>query len=156
MPTDIRQKIRFKAKQEGFEAIGFTTVEANAQDLSAINSFLKKGWNGEMSWMAREFPEHGNPRGNPKALMPNARSIIVLGANYGPETDPLEILSRPDRGAISVYARTSKDYHDVLKKRMKRILQPCGMDVKRDALIVNNDLKVLKSASSYPDYRTFA
>ena len=136
MPTDIRQKIRFKAKQEGFEAIGFTTVEANAQDLSAISSFLKKGWNGEMSWMAREFPEHGNPRGNPKALMPDARSIIVLGANYGPETDPLEILSRTDRGAISVYARTSKDYHDVLKKRMKRIgrwlaetFPPCELKV---------------------------
>ena len=77
MPTDIRQKIRSKAKQECFEAIGFTTVEANAQDLSAISSFLKKGWNGEMTWMAREFPEHGNPRGNPKALMPDARSIIV-------------------------------------------------------------------------------
>ena len=136
MPTDIRQKIRSKAKQEGFEAIGFTTVEANAQDLSAISSFLKMGWNGEMTWMAREFPEHGNPRGNPKALMPDARSIIVLGANYGPETDPLEILSRTDRGAISVYARTSKDYHDVLKKRMKRIgrwlaetFPPCELKV---------------------------
>ena len=94
MPQDIRQKIRDKAKKEGFEAVGFTTAEANAKDQSAIGTFLNKGWHGDMAWMAREFPEHGNPRGKPKALMPDARSIIVFGTNYGPETDPLEILSQ--------------------------------------------------------------
>ena len=40
---------------------------------------------------------------------------------------------------------------ETMKKRMRRILQPCGMDVKRDALIVNNDMKVLNSTSSYTD-----
>ena len=40
---------------------------------------------------------------------------------------------------------------ETMKKHMRRILQPCGVDLKRDALIVNNDLKVMRAASSYPD-----
>ena len=121
MTTDIRQKIREKAKQEGFDAVGFTSSETDPRDMVAISKFLLKGCHGDMAWMAREFPDRGNPRGNPKALMPDARSVSVLGTNYGPGTDPLEALSRPDRGVISVYARPARDYHDILKERLKRI-----------------------------------
>jgi len=38
----------------------------------------------------------------------------VLGLDYGPAEDPLKLLSAPERGAISVYAR-GRDYHDALK-----------------------------------------
>src|SRR6202030_505229 len=37
---------------------------------------------------------------------------------YGPDADPLAALSRPNTGAISVYAR-HRDYHDVLKDKLK-------------------------------------
>jgi len=59
-------------------------------------------------------------RGDPQTLWPEAKSIIVLGANYGPDHDPLEALSRTDTGAISVYAQGS-DYHDILKAKLKRL-----------------------------------
>jgi epoxyqueuosine reductase len=52
--------------------------------------------------------------------MPEARSVIVLGLNYGPEADPLAALARPEVGAISVYAR-HRDYHDVLKGKLKEL-----------------------------------
>ncbi|HEY1876693.1 MAG TPA: tRNA epoxyqueuosine(34) reductase QueG, partial [Rhizomicrobium sp.] len=47
-----------------------------------------------------------------------ARSVIVLGQNYGPTQDPLKILERKDRAAISSYA-LGDDYHDVVKKKLK-------------------------------------
>jgi epoxyqueuosine reductase len=59
-------------------------------------------------------------RGNPAALWPEARSVVMLAEAYTPEGDPLAVLSRRDRGAISVYAG-GKDYHDLLKKRLKRL-----------------------------------
>src|SRR5262249_3353605 len=59
-------------------------------------------------------------RGDPKALWPEVRSILVLAANYGPARDPLKILNTRDRGAISVYAQGA-DYHDLLKKRAKAL-----------------------------------
>ena len=59
-------------------------------------------------------------RAHPSALWPDVKSILVLGMNYGPDHDPLENLGRRDRANISVYAR-HRDYHDVVKKRLKRI-----------------------------------
>jgi epoxyqueuosine reductase len=46
----------------------------------------------------------------------------MLAMNYGPDRDPLELLERRDRGAISVYAR-HRDYHDVIKGRLKEVAQ---------------------------------
>ena len=69
-----------------------------------------------MTWMAETFERRTDLR----KLMPDAMSVVMLGLNYGPETDPLAALSRPDRGAISVYAR-HRDYHDVLKGKLKEL-----------------------------------
>ena len=44
----------------------------------------------------------------------------MLAEPYTPEGDPLATLAHRDRATISVYAR-NRDYHDVLKKRLKRL-----------------------------------
>jgi epoxyqueuosine reductase len=69
-----------------------------------------------MGWMPETFAR----RSDPKALWPEAASVILLGVNYGPSEDPLASLARPDRATISVYARR-RDYHDVIKGRLKQL-----------------------------------
>ena len=64
--------------------------------------------------------ERMNWRGSPSALWPEAKSVVMLAENYGPDHDPLAVLARKDRAAISVYAQ-NRDYHDVVKKRLKRV-----------------------------------
>ena len=61
-------------------------------------------------------------RGSPHTLWPQVRSVIMLGLNYRQDldADPLAILARLDRGAISVYAR-GDDYHDIIKPRLKAL-----------------------------------
>jgi len=59
-------------------------------------------------------------RRDPAALWPDARSVIVLGLNYGPDTDPMDALEHTSCGVISVYAR-GKDYHDLIKKKLKQV-----------------------------------
>jgi epoxyqueuosine reductase len=44
----------------------------------------------------------------------------MLGVNYGPDENPLDILQHRTSGAISVYAQ-GDDYHDVIKKRLKAL-----------------------------------
>jgi epoxyqueuosine reductase len=44
----------------------------------------------------------------------------MLAEVYTPTTDPLEIIGKPDRAAISAYAQ-GKDYHDLVKRRLKRL-----------------------------------
>jgi epoxyqueuosine reductase len=115
--SEIKQAIRDRAHEAGFDAVGFTSADAKAADGQALARFLKRGLHGDMAWMDNT----DGRRAEPRKLMPEARSIIVLGANYSPATDATEILGRPDRGAISVYAQSSRDYHDVLKRRLKQL-----------------------------------
>lgn len=69
-----------------------------------------------MTWMAQTATR----RGHPNALWPQARTAVLLGLNYGPETDPLAGLAHRDRGLISVYAQ-GDDYHDLIKGRLKQL-----------------------------------
>ena len=74
---------------------------------SGCANFSACGAHGDMAWMAA----NADRRGDPRALWPQARSIVMLGLNYGPDDDPLAILKDRRRGDISVYAR-GDDYHD--------------------------------------------
>jgi epoxyqueuosine reductase len=69
-----------------------------------------------MGWLASN-PER---RTDPRALWAAVRSVIMLGVNYGPDENPLAILEKRTRGAISVYAQ-GDDYHDLIKKRLKAL-----------------------------------
>ena len=113
----MKERIRKFAKEVGFDTVGFTSAEADPKDARALASFLAGNHHGDMAWMA----DTETRRVAPKQLMETARTIIVLGTNYGPSSDPLTLTRRHDRGAISVYAQASKDYHDVVKKRLKQI-----------------------------------
>ena len=69
-----------------------------------------------MDWLAAS-PER---RTDPRVLWPGVRSVIMLGVNYGPDRNPLDILAQRTRGAISVYAQ-GDDYHDLIRKRLKAL-----------------------------------
>jgi epoxyqueuosine reductase len=68
--------------------------------------------------------------------MADAKSVIVLGASYAPADDPLALLDRPERGAVSVYARPARDYHDTLKKRARAVARAL------EAHFPDNELKL--------------
>ncbi|WP_272848279.1 tRNA epoxyqueuosine(34) reductase QueG [Paracoccus saliphilus] len=93
-----------------------TAPDAVPEIAQRLQSFLEAGRHGQMNWMA----ERTHWRGDPAALWPEARSVIMLAELYTPDHDPLAVLEQPDRAAISVYAQ-GKDYHDLVKKRLKRL-----------------------------------
>ncbi len=114
--NEIRESIRAKACELGFDAIGFADAEGRPDDARNLDAYLKDGRHGNMTWMETT----ADRRAKPRALWPEARSIVSLGMNYGPAEDPLAQLKRHDRGAISVYAK-GRDYHKELKKRLKQL-----------------------------------
>jgi epoxyqueuosine reductase len=81
-----------------------------------LADFVAEGRHGQMGWMAERMAW----RGDPAALWPQARSVVMLAEIYTPDDDPLAAVARREAGAISVYAR-NRDYHDVVKKRLKRL-----------------------------------
>ena len=94
-----------------------------------LEQFLADGAHGDMVWMETTAER----RGNPLALWPDVRSVIMLGMNYGPHDDPLAILKQRERAAISSYAK-GDDYHELIKARLKEIARwlvaNAGGDVK--------------------------
>ncbi|MEX2617065.1 MAG: tRNA epoxyqueuosine(34) reductase QueG [Alphaproteobacteria bacterium] len=111
-----REEISTFALAAGFDTVGFAPATGAPQSAGRLKEFLASGMQGDMDWLEAT----ADRRGCPDALWPDARSVVVLGMNYGPECDPLAILDRRDRGGISVYAQ-GRDYHDVVKKRLKRV-----------------------------------
>jgi epoxyqueuosine reductase len=115
-PLTVKAAIRARALLEGFDAVGFAAAELPVAKRAQLAAYIGEGRHGEMGW----FAEKVDRRGDPKVLWPDARSILVLGLNYGPDEDPLRVLAQKDRGGISVYAR-HRDYHDVVKKKLKSL-----------------------------------
>ncbi|MGO8914644.1 MAG: tRNA epoxyqueuosine(34) reductase QueG [Stellaceae bacterium] len=116
MTAAIKSAIRDEALRLGFDAVGFAPPHLAPEARAHLAEFLARGYHGDMGWLAARADE----RGEPQALWPEARSVVVLGVNYAPEADPLAALARRDRGAISVYAQ-GRDYHDIVKARLKTL-----------------------------------
>ena len=127
--SDLRDAIAREAKTLGFDAFGIVAPDAIPNALPRLTEFLADGGHGEMAWLAAN-PER---RADPRTLWSDVRSIVMLGVNYGPDDDPLQILTRRDRGAISTYAR-GDDYHELIKSRLKALARwmvaQAGGDVK--------------------------
>jgi epoxyqueuosine reductase len=111
-----KAEIRDKALALGFDAVGFTTPDATEEAGARLREFLALGRHGDMGWLAAK----ADRRVSPAALWAEAKSVVMLAMNYGPEADPLAVLERRDRGAISVYAQ-GRDYHDLIKGRLKQL-----------------------------------
>ncbi len=127
--TALCEELERRAREARFDAVGITSADAIPHAAPSLREFLAKGRHGTMGWMADTVERRQSPR----ALWPEARSVIMLGMNYGPDHDPLAALEERSRGAISVYAQ-GRDYHDVIKGRLKQIAgwlhSATGHDVK--------------------------
>ncbi len=128
-PAAIKHDILSHAQSEGFDLVRFTSAAAGAENAERLRDYLDAGHHGTMAWMA----ERSHWRADPQAMWPDAKSVVVLGLNYGPAQDPLAILEQKSRAAISVYAQ-GDDYHDVVKKKLKALagymVRKFGGDVK--------------------------
>ena len=114
--SDLRERIAAEAHAIGFSDIGFTRPDAIRPAGLNLHRWIETHQHGEMAWMADRL----NWRSDPAALWPEARSVIMLAETYAPDHDPLDSLTLKDHAAIIVYAKR-KDYHDVVKKRLKRL-----------------------------------
>ncbi|WP_336056167.1 tRNA epoxyqueuosine(34) reductase QueG [Nitratireductor sp. CH_MIT9313-5] len=116
-PADrLRAFVEEKARAAGFDVVAFTTPDAAPHTPERLREFIQEGRHGTMEWMA----ETEERRARPRNLWQDVRSIIMLGMNYGPDENPLDLLEKKDRAAISVYAR-NRDYHDIIKGKLKQL-----------------------------------
>lgn len=114
-PLEAASACKALALNAGFTVARVTRADEAWPASDRLRSFVGEGRHGTMAWMEETLER----RVHPTAMWPDAKSAVVVGLDYGPDIDPLAILARRDEAAISVYAQ-NKDYHDVIKKRLKR------------------------------------
>ncbi len=125
-----------KACLARFEKLGFT--HPFLVDLSTFGDKAKQGlrdyiaanYHGTMTWIEKTESR----RNHPQNLWPEARTAIVVGMNYGPDTNPLASLDYREKATISVYAR-NRDYHELMKGRLKELAGLIARDTKEDVKV---------------------
>ncbi|MCO6408902.1 tRNA epoxyqueuosine(34) reductase QueG [Hoeflea alexandrii] len=121
-PLSVQQVARLKAflhteaERLGFCALAVTPARSAPFSRERLAEFVDLGRHGSMQWLAETLDR----RAEPQTLWPEARSVIVLAMNYGPDRDPLENLAHPQNATVSVYAR-NRDYHDIIKGKLKEL-----------------------------------
>ncbi|GAB5464128.1 tRNA epoxyqueuosine(34) reductase QueG [Hoeflea alexandrii] len=121
-PLSAQQVARLKAflhteaERLGFCALAVTPARSAPFSRERLAKFVDLGRHGSMQWLAETLDR----RADPQTLWPEARSVIVLAMNYGPDRDPLENLAHPQNATVSVYAR-NRDYHDIIKGKLKEL-----------------------------------
>lgn len=108
------KRLKEKATEIGIHKIGIVRANILLEERDRLKEWLASGYHGEMAWMARE-PEK---RADPRLLFPTAKSVIVVAVNY---FTPHRHAESDETGKISRYA-WGDDYHDVVKERLRELL----------------------------------
>ncbi|MCL4152885.1 UNVERIFIED_CONTAM: hypothetical protein GTU68_007088 [Idotea baltica] len=112
----ILSDLRKDVQEYGFDAMAICPAHLPDQIADNLATFLGDKRHGSMAWME----ETAARRADPQTLWPDAKSVIMLAMNYGPEDNPLPQLQHKSEGTISVYAQ-NRDYHDIIKGKLKTV-----------------------------------
>ena len=110
-PPDAKDRIRAAGLACGFDQVGFAPAEA-PRHADAYREWLKRGYHGEMAYMAREDAVRRRIR--PGDALPGCRTIVVTSLLYGPEPAGETAVARYVGG---------RDYHDVFEERLDRVVE---------------------------------
>lgn len=120
----LEEGLKREARRVGFSIAGITRPRASAQ-MARYRDWLRQGYHGGMGYMAR--PDAVERRADPRSVMPEVRSIVVVAMNYYPGEFPP---TSPRQGRISRYA-WGADYHDVMMERLEQLAAWIGEHVGR-------------------------
>ena len=112
--AEMSAQIKAQAGKLGFDRVGIARAEALLPERERLAEWLLRGYQGEMSWMARASEQ----RTNPQRLFPEARSVVVVALNY---YTPHQHSDNSATGKISRYA-WGDDYHEVVGEKLRALL----------------------------------
>ncbi len=120
MPS-LAEDLRARARALGFAEVGIAPALHDERQAGALDAFLAAGHHGEMSWMQSTAER----RRSVAALWPQARTAVVATMAYPAPVDPFLRLERRSDAVVAAYA-LGRDYHDVIKGRLKLLAQWLG------------------------------
>ena len=118
MPDLLTLAVKDEARRLGFALAGVTTPRPPPH-WSTFENWLAMGRHGVMDYLADE-PARAR-RADPRRILPECRSVLVLGVQYSSPSLPEEELGvRGKYGRVAAYA-WGNDYHLVLPGRLRAL-----------------------------------
>jgi epoxyqueuosine reductase len=119
----MTEMVKDEARRLGFQLVGVTTPEPPIH-FTIFEDWLADGRHGEMGYLAT--PRARQRRADPRQILPECRSILVLGVRYPapeglPQTGQEGSGKENKTGRVAAYA-WGADYHDVLAARMRALI----------------------------------
>ena len=116
MKSDVKESIINKAKELGFDDIGFAKSELSLKEYQKLESYQKQAFAKEMPWLVDDITK----RSNPKALWNEAKTAICLLININPTLEQIELAKDKDIASIAFHAQ-GDDYHKIIKKKLVKL-----------------------------------
>jgi epoxyqueuosine reductase len=115
--AELAQALKEQARQQGFTLAGITSPDPPPH-FETYENWIQAGFHGEMAYLGDERAIER--RADPRQILPECRSILVVGMPYNPP--PAPPLNDPTpRGRVAAYAM-GDDYHLVIPPRLKRLV----------------------------------
>lgn len=115
----LTQAIKAEALRLGFHFIGITAPDPPAH-FAAFERWLDTGRQGALGYLETERSRQR--RADPRLILPECRSVVVLGSRYEAPQDPDPPGARQDFiGRVAAYA-WGADYHEVLPARLQALV----------------------------------
>ncbi len=106
--------IKKEAARLGFDACGIAAAGGVAEtDRTHLSEWLEAGYAAEMNYMHNHFEKRIDPR----ELVEGARSLVMVALNYYPSA------FRKEHDPQFAYYAYGKDYHDVIKEKLKSLFE---------------------------------
>ncbi len=126
----LKNDLITRAKSLGFDVCRITSAELPLDIGYKLEQSVELNRHATMQWMETTLER----RKSPTAMWSEANTAIMLGMNYGPDTNPLETLDQKSKATISVYAR-NRDYHDIIKGKLKTLAGWLAAQTKEDVKV---------------------
>ena len=110
--SDLTKKIKEKAYEEGFDAVGIANVPGSSKiklRTASLERWLQAGHHAKMEWMKN------STRKDIEKLLEGVQSVLAVGLNYYVDTEKV-----PRDLSIARYG-WGQDYHKIIKRKLKKI-----------------------------------
>jgi len=130
--SELSDRIKRWGAELGFGAVGITDLDVR-EAADRLRRWLEEGCHGQMHYLER----HAAVRAAPDRLVPGAIRVISARLDYRPRNDTnqwveheRQRLAQDAAAVVSIYAR-GRDYHKVLRARLRELGQRIAREVRR-------------------------
>ncbi len=118
--SQLSRPVKDAAAQAGFDLAGIAAV-GEFSELQYFPTWIAEGRGGEMAYLQARDEQGRLKRASLRSVAPWARSVVVCALNYNTAQPYSTQVNDRDRGWISRYAWSRRDYHQVVLKKLKQV-----------------------------------